>query len=106
MDLSLKEKSWNKIVSLSNSMLELSRREQWDDLAKVEKERDDLLRAYFSKPVSALESEHIAKEIKEILVLDRETLKLCQNRQKELGTKLTQFNKCRKVNNAYRENSF
>lgn len=106
MDLSLREQKWNKIIRLSNNMLDLSRREQWDELGSLEKKRGELLNEYFLKAVDESESERIAEGINEILMIDREIIKICQFQKDEFGEKLSQFNTSRRAKNAYRANSF
>jgi len=89
---------WSEIRKLSDHMAGLAELEKWETLVDVERQRNELLHAYFEQEPPLEVSE---QEIVEVMELDRKIMELCLFRRKSIGEKIKRFNNSRRAKNAY-----
>ena len=91
---------FQRIISLSNQMLENARQQRWDDLSAIEDQRRQLLTEFFSRPVKGPKSA-LANSIRSILEKDREIVRLGAEKREELRGALQKFNRQKHAVHAY-----
>lgn len=91
---------FQRIISLSNQMLENARRQRWDDVSAIEDQRRQLLTEFFSQPVK-VQKGALANSIRSILEKDREIVRLGAEKREELRGALQKFNRQKHAVHAY-----
>ncbi len=91
---------FQRIISLSNQMLENARQQKWDDVSAIEDQRRQLLTEFFSQPVKGQKSA-LANNIRSILEKDREIVRLGAEKREELRGALQKFNRQKHAVHAY-----
>lgn len=91
---------FEKIISISEKMLEHARREKWDDVTSFEQERKELMAAYFSKPMN-MQKANLSAGIRIILEKDREIVRLGSVKRDNLRNALQKFNQRKDAVEAY-----
>jgi len=107
MDLSVTS-AWNLINNMSAEMMKCARCEEWDELSLLQKNRDQLIRQYFSNTLEKIIDNNptvLAQNIQSILDMDKLILEICQTQKDSASTALAGFQASRKANNAYLDNS-
>lgn len=91
---------FEKIISISEKMLEHARQERWDEVTHIEQERKELLAQFFSNPMNAQKTE-LSAGIRKILEKDREIVRLGSAKRDSLRNALQKFNRRKDVVEAY-----
>lgn len=91
---------FQKIISISEKMLEHARQELWDDVTIFEGERKKRLAEFFSKPVN-IRNANLAAGIRIILEKDREIVRLGAVKRDKLRSALQKFGQRKEVIEAY-----
>jgi|GEM_PF-874933 len=91
---------FQRIISLSNQMLENARQQRWDDVSAIEGQRRQLLTEFFSQPVK-VQKGILANSIRSILENDREIVRLGAEERDELRGALQKFNRQKHAVHAY-----
>lgn len=81
-----------KIIVLSEKMLSQARKEDWENVTKIESQRRELIAAFFSQPVHERNGQ-LADVIRQILDKDREIIKLGAGRREKLRSALRKINR-------------
>jgi len=100
MNLENQATDLEKIIALSEIMLENARHKQWDDLTHIEGERKRLLSAFFSQPIS-LKTGEVADGIRSILSNDREIMRLAVTKRDDLRAALQKVKQGKEAMQAY-----
>ena len=95
-----KPDDFQKIISISEKMLEHAREERWDDVTMFEQERKQLLAEFFSKPTN-VRSANLSSGIRIILEKDREIVRLGAVKREKLRNALQKFNQRKDAVEAY-----
>lgn len=95
----------NRIVDLSDTMLTIARGGDWERVQVIEQQRQKLLDQTFPLDESSVTQDPaaIAKQIQKIADLDRETISLMQESQKELSGFANKISSGRQAIGAYRD---
>ncbi|MGR9106096.1 MAG: flagellar protein FliT [Gammaproteobacteria bacterium] len=91
---------FQKIISISENMLEHARQELWDEVTIFERERKQLLAEFFSKPVN-VRNPDLSSGIRMILEKDREIVRLGAAKREKLRNALQKFNQGKEAIEAY-----
>jgi triphosphoribosyl-dephospho-CoA synthetase len=91
---------FQKIILISEKMLEAARQENWDDVTIYERERKKLLAEFFSKS-SNLRNTGLSSGIRTILENDREIVRLGAAKREKLRSALQKFNQRKDAVEAY-----
>lgn len=89
-----------KILSLSEKMLEKARQEDWEDVTSMETQRRDLIASVFSSPVRVGNGK-LADGIRLILEKDREIVKLGAAHRDAVRGALRRINRGKNAVEAY-----
>ncbi|HEC28931.1 MAG TPA: flagellar protein FliT [Gammaproteobacteria bacterium] len=95
---------WLSILHLARSMRQEARLGEWQKVMERESERQQILLAFFSKPLSHEESQDIANGIHEILEIDKEIFSLGKQRMKGLSSRLSTIRTGSKAVSIYSSN--
>ncbi|EGG99102.1 hypothetical protein imdm_1506 [gamma proteobacterium IMCC2047] len=87
----------------SEALLQAAESEAWDQLSKLANERDLLIRAYFSKPVTVDNAIQIRDKIQRLLAIDDQVLGLARKEQQNLMPAMKAFSQNKKAINAYQQ---
>ena len=91
---------FQKIIVISEKMLEHARQEKWDDVTIFERERKELLAEFFSKPTN-VRNANLSSGIRAILEKDREIVRLGAVKREKLRSALQKFNQRKDAVEAY-----
>lgn len=91
---------FQKIISLSDKMLESARQHNWEDVTEIEMERKALMTEFFSNPL-ALQKGRLANGIRMILEKDREIVRLGSVKREELRDALAKHQRGKDAVEAY-----
>ncbi len=95
-----KPDDFQKIISISERMLEHARQEKWEEVTKLEWERKTLLAEFFSRPLN-VRNVNLSSGIRAILEKDREIVRLGAVKREKLRCALQKFNQRKEVVEAY-----
>lgn len=95
-----KPDNFQKIISISERMLENARQEMWEDVTRSEIERKKLLAEFFTNPINVRNPE-LSHNIRAILQIDREIVRLGAVKREKLRSALQKFNQRKEVIEAY-----
>jgi hypothetical protein len=90
-----------KLISLSQAILEKAQQDSWDEIAILESERRELIELFFSEPIEPKDSEAVGVGIQSILAIDRETMALGSLTMLNLSETLHKFQQGKKAVKAY-----
>jgi len=62
-----RQQQWENILQLTGQLKQMLVQEDWESMTTLEKERQQLLNAYFTNPVSPDDAEMIAAEIRQLM---------------------------------------
>lgn len=94
---------WHAILHASQTLLDAAQTASWDDLSDLAAERDALIRAYFSKPITVENALQIRDKITQLLAMDDQVLGLARKEQDNLLPALKAFSKSKKAIGAYQQ---
>jgi len=89
------------ILSITCKMLEQAQAALWDDVAKLEAERRELLRLFFLEPSQGRFTGAVSEGIRSIIALDEEIMLLGRAEKHELEQVLRQIDQGKKAIKAY-----
>jgi hypothetical protein len=72
---------WRDIIRFSEAIMVSAQEERWEELPEKAQQRDKLIRAYFSQPITVENALKIHDEITQILALDEKILGLARKQQ-------------------------
>ena len=90
-----------KIIELSNSMLESARAGEWEQLGQLEQQKRELVEQTFPLDDVAKDAAAIIGYIQKIADLDKETMQLAANGRKEFSDLLGKITSGRQAVTAY-----
>ena len=91
---------FQKIIHLSDKMLQNAQSEEWEAVTSIENERKELLAAFFAKPMKLAKGQ-LADGIQSILKKDREIVKLGASKREQLRTALQKISRGKDAVHAY-----
>jgi len=100
-----RQEQLERILSMTRSMLELARAQDWEALSELEPQRRQLIMAFFTEAPSLQEAAQVASVIEQVLAIDRETMGLGQAGLKQLGADLRNVGIGRRAHQAYSEHT-
>lgn len=95
--------AWHAILHASESLLNAAQTASWDELTTLASERDILIRAYFSSPVTVDNALQIRDKITQLLSIDDQVLGLARKEQDNLLPALKAFSQSKKAIGVYQE---
>lgn len=95
----------NRIVDLSNTMLTIARDGDWEQVLEIERQRQKILDQTFPLDESSVTDNPAAlsQQIQKIADLDKETMSLMSESQKELSEFVNKISSGRQAVGAYRD---
>jgi hypothetical protein len=100
-----REQHWKSILRVSGKMRELAYALRWEELAKLECNRQQLIKSFFAQPVALEDAEFIREGIHRILDIDQQIIFLGKKQRGEIGGKLVDFQTHKKAATAYKTHS-
>lgn len=94
-----------RAVDLSGDILEAARGGDWEEVARLERRREDLLREFFAEPVPSQAESRVAEQLREIAALNDAAVALLSDARDSLGADLDNLRTGRRATRAYGENS-
>jgi|GEM_PF-1192340 len=98
-----RDDAWSAILHASETLLSAAQDASWDELTELASERDILIRAYFSSPVTVDNALQIREKITQLLSMDDQVLGLARKEQDNLLPALKAFSKSKKAIGVYHE---
>ncbi len=98
----LSDPDWERIMSLSQEMLEGARSEDWGRVCELQDERFERIRHYFSGSPRAADLEGIRTDVNRLLAMDQEITDLGRKARHELAKGLKALRTGRNAHRAYR----
>lgn len=95
----------DQLVRLSREMLSLAGQGEWERVAGLQIERQQMMGQTFPLDSSLTDTQGAAGQVKEILDLDQQITELARVQQKEIGQLLGKLNQGRTATRAYRDTS-
>ncbi|CAK0772110.1 flagellar protein FliT [Gammaproteobacteria bacterium] len=81
--------SWQRVIELTNQMLQAAKDEEWESLAQIEEERRTLIYTHPpAPPADPAGRAVVLQTVQQILDIDRQIISLCQEGQQVLAGKL------------------
>jgi len=99
------EDAWHAILHASQTLLDAAQTANWEDLSELATERDSLIRAYFSKPITVENALQIRDKITRLLAMDDQVLGLARKDQDNLLPVLKTLTRNKKAIGAYHQHS-
>lgn len=90
-----------RIIALTRSMLEKAQTGEWTEVQKMESERRQRIRVFFSAGVPEKDSGWVAQAIQEVLEIDGRITTLGQQGLEHISTKITDLQTGRQAQRAY-----
>lgn len=103
--MSQRRAQWEAIVEFSRAMLPLAEAGEWGELEARERQRADILHAFFAEPVTHADAEFVRPGIEEMLALNQRIMALGEAQRIELGGSMTAIHNGRRAVSAYSRNS-
>jgi hypothetical protein len=99
-----------QIITLSEQMLSLARQGEWEHLNERQAERQQMIEQAFPLDLAAMAAgpgaaDDAARQIRVILDLDRQLMRLARAQQQETGQTLGKLNQGRVATRAYQDTS-
>ena len=86
MAMNTHQKQWQEIELMTQQLHELSAEEDWQGMIDLESKRLVLLKEYFAEPVSEVEAELIAENIRRVMKSDDLLKQASQSKKEEAAT--------------------
>ena len=93
------------ILDASQTLLKAAEQANWEDLSAHAAERDRLIRAYFSKPLTVENALQVHDQIIELLAVDDKILGLARMEQEKTLPTLRKLAQGKKAVNAYHQHN-
>lgn len=93
--------SFGEFVAISRAMVAKAERGEWEDVMRMQAERQQRLEAYFAAVVPAELAEQVAAGIREILDLDRRVVALGRQGMDQLSGAMNGLRAGRRAQKAY-----
>lgn len=100
-----REHQWTSIIDISNRMWILAQDDEWEQIAKLESQRQNLIKNFFAIPVSLEESNTVRDGIHKIVRIDKQIITKGKEHKEKIGYKLKDFRTGKKALNAYKVHS-
>ena len=98
-----RDDAWHAILHASQNLLDAAQSANWDDLSDLASERDVLIRAYFSKPITVDNALQIRDKITQLLAMDDQVLGLARKEQGNLLPALKAFSRNKAAIGTYQQ---
>lgn len=98
-----RDDAWHAILHASESLLQAAQAADWDALSGLAAERDMLIRAYFSEPVTVDSAIHVRDKIQQLLAIDDQVLGLARKEQGNLLPAMKAFSQGKKAVGVYKQ---
>ena len=98
-----RDDGWHAILHASQTLLDAAQTASWEDLSELATERDGLIRAYFSKPITVENALQIRDKITQLLAMDDQVLGLARKEQDNLLPALKAFSRNKAAIGAYQQ---
>ena len=89
---------------MTQQMIEAAEQEQWEQVVALYRQRDPLLRVFFSQAELSEEAEFLRQAIPELEALEERLRLHCANARDEAAKHLGRFSLGRKAHAAYQKN--
>lgn len=114
------QQKWQSVLKLTQQMRELAvpnekladlsvdseyAKQPWQAISKLELERFELLKSFFSDQLEAGDREQIAEGISQIQSIDQELVLISQRIQKDLGKTFSRMGNSQRAASAYASNA-
>ena len=96
---------WREIIRSTEAIMLAAEEERWDELPSQAQYRDQLIREYFSKPITVDNALKIHEEIRQVLALDEKVLGLARRQQENSKLILKTLRTNSTAINAYQQQS-
>jgi len=93
--------AWNKVLEISRVMLDHARDDAWHHVADLEEKRREQLSSLFAREVEQTGAQSFADNIKALLEIDSEIIRLAEARRNQLGGQLRGIHRANKVRDVY-----
>jgi len=93
--------AWNKVLEISRTMLSHARDDAWFLVADLEEKRREQLSSVFAREVEQTGAQSFADNIKALLEIDSEIIRLAEVRRKHIGGQLRGIHKANEVRDVY-----
>lgn len=105
MPLSQEQKeAWSHIVELTQSMVDLVKQQQWEQLADLESQRRDYLQAFFQQPFDEAERRQIDGWVSDLMAIDHGIVEVLEKEKGAIAEQLKEVSHGVKVSKAYQNN--
>lgn len=98
-----RDDAWQAILQASQTLLNAAQSAHWDELSELAGERDVLIRAYFSKPITVDNALQIRDKITQLLAMDDQVLGLARKEQDNMLPALKAFSRNKEAIGAYQQ---
>ncbi|HLA74676.1 MAG TPA: flagellar protein FliT [Gammaproteobacteria bacterium] len=95
---------WQRIVALSQTMLEAAHAQDWIGLIEMEAQRSLMLGQVFDYPWAADERPWVMANIRRLLETNQQIIDLSEGQQRGCAAELHHFNMGRRAQQSYGEN--
>ncbi len=93
-----------ELIKLSNDMLDLANNKEWSEIEILEKQRKELIDAFFSITHSEGDSAFIAESINDILNINQQLTQIFVENKLDLQAEFSKFKSSQSAKNAYLKN--
>ena len=94
-----------KVLRLSQRMLDCAKQQKWVDFTHLESERQNVIEALFSHPAMPHALHDVAELLQEVMLLVRASIELGEQAQSMAGQELSDISQGRRAIHAYITNS-
>lgn len=99
-----KSEELDKLLSLSNEMLEYAQQKNWDSIPELEIQRQTVMEAFFNEPVNETDSEQVANVIQTVLNINEHINQLATQAKQSIVQEAQGFKARQLVHSAYMQN--
>ena len=100
-----REQLFEKIISISQKMVFLADKSDWEKISELQKQRQAMLLVFFEEKISLEEAKTVESGINEILNLDKTLMRKGHSVIKDISAELNTISVGQKASNAYLDNS-
>lgn len=98
------DKRFDDILKLSRNMHEAAGKGEWEQILKMQTERQQMMDNYFAEPVPAEQAEKVATGIREMLDMDRVLMDRSRQQMSSLSSDMQSISQGVKAQKAYGDN--
>lgn len=94
---------WQKVLSMSDSMLTSAKAGEWDSVISLETARRNLIQDFFAIKATFEEAQWVASGVRKIMDVDKEIMCLGKNDMRLIASELDSLQRGKQASNAYQK---